>query len=426
MAAYLKKLRSELPAQLRTRTVKGQKQHYLVQPKAISDGARTTARVLLVWALDAVVQLRKVPLLLEPATDEAPAQRTPPPVATNCETLARVRGISSRAVRDHLQELLKIGFITRKNNRGWQADFELWIAAEFVWNKTPENAQKGPKKHEFAPSETPAKTTNFPPIIVQDKQATEKVEIGHVEKLVSHEATAGADALTGNTGPQQAAKPAPQRPATPRQTTKAGQGGAATAQQQAEWLGWVTQTWHYAQKRLYPGRKFSEHEHDKALQAIWYGTYFGFARNATPAEWQHYHNGVLHRIDLVARYLIRHPEKSLPSPYAEFVQGAGYFDAENAQGFAGTDAWLARAEATNRERTITRALLKARQQLKAHRLGIAPKRVQAQTNVQLFRYHETKLRALGPDALQRYYAQVANPTLPTTTRISFTPLASHA
>ena len=426
MAAYLKKLKSELPAQLRTRTVKGQQQHYLVQPKAISDGARTTARLLIVWAIDAVVQLRKVPLLLEPATDAAPEHRTPPPVATNCEALARARGISARAIRDHLQELLKIGFITRKNNRGWQANFELYLAPEFVWNKPAENAQEGLKKHKYAPRVHPAESTNFPPIIVQDKQATEKVEIGHVEKLVPHEAAPGAGALTGNTGPQQAGKPAPQRAATPRQTTKEGQGGAAAAQRQAEYLAWVTQAWHYAWKRLYPGRKFNEAEQDKALQAIWYGTYFGFARNATLAEWQQYHNGVLHRIDLVARYLERHPNKSLPSPYAEFVKGAGYFDAENARGFAGTDAWLARTEATNRERNVTRALLKARQQLKAHRLGIAPKRVQAMTNVQLFRYHETKLRTLGPDALQRYYAQVANPTLPSTNRIAFTPLKSHA
>jgi hypothetical protein len=423
LAAYLKKLKSELPAQVRSRIVKGLQQHYLVQPKAISDGARTTARLLVVWAIDVVVQLRRVPLLLEPATDEAPERRTPPPVATNCETLARARGISARAIRDHLQELLKIGFITRKNNRGWQANFELYIAPEFVWNKTPQTAQEGPKKSQYAPAVTPTVRTNFPPIIVQDRQDTRKVEIGQVEKLVTPPAPTGAAKLTGNTGPQQAPKPAPQRPVMPRQPTKEGQGGAAAAHLQAERLGWVTQAWHYAQKRLYPGRQFSDHEHEKAREALWYGTYFGFAKSATPAEWQRYHNEVLHRIDLVARYLERHPDKSLPSPYAEFVKGAGYFDAENARGFAGTDAWLARAEATNRERNITRALLKARQQLKAHRLGIAPKRVQALTNVQLFRYHENKLRAFGPDSLQRYYAQVANPTAPTADRIAFTPLA---
>ena len=423
LVAFLKKLKSQLPAQVRTRTVKGVTQHYLVQPKPLSDGARTTARLLLVWALDVVVQLRRVPLLLEAATDAAPERRTPPPVATNCEALARARGISARAIRDHLQELLKIGVITRKNNRGWQANFELYVAPEFVWAKPAQNAPEGPKKRQYAPLLPSEEATNFPPILGQDRQDTRKVEIGRVEKLVSPTPPAGPGELTGNTGPQQAPKPAPQRPDAPRQASKAGAGGAAAVQVQAERLGWVTQAWHYAQKRLYPGRRFSEAEHEKAREAIWYGTYRGFGLAATPAEWQRYHNEVLHRIDLVARYLERHPEKSLPSPYAEFVQGAGYFDAENTRGFAGTNAWLARAEATNRERIITRTLLKARQQLKAHRLGIAPKRVQALSNLQLFRHHETKLRAFGLEALQRYYAQVAHPTAPTAERIAFTPLA---
>lgn len=424
VAAYLKKLKSQLPAQVRTRMVKGKQQHYLVQPKACSDGARTTLRLLIVYALDVVVQLRRVPLLLEGATDEAPERRTPPPVATNCEALARVRGISARAIRDHLNELLKIGAITRKNNRGWQANFELFLAPEFIWQKPAQTAQEGPKKAKYAPLAPPVVATNFPPILVQDRQDTRKVEIGQVEKLVTPPAPAGPGELTGNTGPQQAPNPAPTRPATPRPATKAGQGGAAAALVQAEQLGWVTQAWHYAQKRLYSSRKFTDYEHERAREAIWYGTYGGFGLSATPADWQRYHNEVLHRIDLVARYLERHPEKSLPSPYAEFVKGAGYFDAENARGFAGTDAWLARAEATNRERNITRALLKARQQLKAHRLGIAPKRVQALTNVQLFRHHEAKLRAFGPDVLQRYYAQVANPTAPSADRIAFAPLTA--
>jgi hypothetical protein len=321
LAAYLKKLKGELPAQVRTRIVKGLQQHYLVRPKAISDGARTTARLLLVYALDVVVQLRRVPLLLEPATDEAPERRTPPPVATNCETLARARGISARAIRDHLQELLKIGFLTRKNNRGWQANFELYVAPEFVWAKPAQNAQEGPKKRSYAPLLPSEEATNFPPSIVQDKQDTRKVEIGQVEKLVTPSAPAGPGELTGNTGPQRAPQPAPPRPAPPCQASKAGAGGAAAAHVQAERLGWVTQAWHYAQKRLYPGRRFSEAEHEKAREALWYGTYRGFDLAATPAEWQRYHNEVLHRIDLVARYLERHPDKSLPSPYAEFVQG---------------------------------------------------------------------------------------------------------
>ncbi|MGI4865425.1 MAG: hypothetical protein ACRYFZ_15995 [Janthinobacterium lividum] len=416
-AAYLKKLQSELPAQLRTRTVKGQLQHYLVRPKALSDGAQATARLLLVYAINAVEQLRRVPLLLEAATDQAPHQRTPPPVATNNEALARARNVSARAIRDHLQELLKIGFLTRKANHGWQANFELYLAPEFVWQQVAQNAPEVPKKRSYAPAAASAPATKVPPFVTLEKQDKKEIEIAQVEKLVTHECPGE---LTGNTGPQAHSKPAPPRPATSPQATKSGQGGAAAAEQQAERLGWVTQAWHYAWKRLYPTRHFDETEQSKALEAMWYGTYHGFGKRLTPAEWQRYHDQVLQRIDLAAAYFERHPNKFAPSPFAEFVKGTGYFDGENTRGFSGTEAWHARQEANNRQRNIFRALLKARQQLRNHRLGIAPKRTQALTSVQLFRYHEAKLRAYGPEALQRYYDQVANPTKPLANPISFT------
>ena len=420
LAAYLKKRQAELPAQLRTRTIKGQPQHYLVRVKALSDGAQSTLRLLLFWQIELVEQLRRVPLLLEAGTDEAPGRRTPPPVSTNCEALARARNVSARAIRDHLREGMKIGLITRKVFHGWQHNLELYLAPELVWQNTAQIAQKGPKKAQYAPPEAPAAATNFPPSISLERQDKEEIEIGPVEKLVPQPAAAGAGALTGNTGPQAAPKPTPTPPATPRQATKAIPGGAAAAELQAERLALVTQAWHYAWRRIYPSRRFDETEQQKALTAIWYGVYRGFAPALSAPEWQRYHDQVMQRLDLAAAYFERHANKFAPSPFAEFVKGTGYFDAENTRGFLGTEEWLARQEANNRQRSITRALLKARQQLKAHRLGLAPKRVQAQTSLQLFRYHETKLRAFGAEALQRYYAQVAQPTQPTPTRIAFT------
>jgi hypothetical protein len=416
-AQFLKRLRSQLPLQVRQRTVKGQKEHYLVRPKAISDGAQATARVLLVWAIDAIEQLRRVPLLLEPATD---ARATPPPVATNNERLAAFRQVSARAIRDHLRELQKIGFIARKVFRGTKANFEVYLAAEFVWNTAPA-AQKGPKQAKIAALATPGPATKVPLSVSLEKQDKEEIEIGLVEKLGTPSAPSGAGALTGNTGPQAGAKPAPTSPAAPRQATKEPAGGAAAAQLQAERLALVVQAWHYAWKRIYPSRNFDEAEQHKALQAMWYGVYRGFGPQLTAGEWQRYHEQVLQRLDLAAAYFERYPNKFAPSPFAEFVVGTGYFDAENQRGFVGTEAWLARQEANNRQRNITRALLLARRALKAHRLGIAPKRTQALTTIQLFRYHEAKLQAYGPDALQRYYAQVARPNVPTPTRIAFTP-----
>jgi hypothetical protein len=44
------------------------------------------------------------------------------------------------------------------------------------------------------------------------------------------------------------------------------------------------------------------------------------------------------------------------------------------------------------------------------------------STLQLFHLHEAKIRAYGPDALQRYYAQVAQPNAPDPNRIAFTPI----
>jgi len=420
LAQFLKRLRAQLPLQVRTRTVRGKVEQYLVRPKALSDGAQATARVLLVWAIDAVEQLRRVPLLLEPATDARP---TPPPVATNNEQLAAFRQVSARAIRDHLRELLTIGFIARKVFRGTKANFEVYVHAEFVWNTAPA-AQNGLKAANSPAPAAPRPATKVPLIVSLEKQDKKEIEIGQVEKLVTPAAPVGAGALTGNTGPQAGAKPAPTAPQRPRQATKEEPGGAGAAERQAERLALVLQAWHYAWKMLYPGRRFDEAEQHKALQAMWYGVYRGFGPALTEAEWQRYHEQVLQRLDLVAAYFQRHPNKFAPSPYAEFVAGSGYFDCENTRGFVGTEVWLARQEANNRQRNISRALLTARRALKAHRLGLAPKRSQALTSTQLFRYHEAKIRAFGPEALRRYYAQVARPTAPSATPIAFTPIRS--
>jgi len=418
LAQHLRQLRAQGPAVLRTRTVKGIKEQYYVRPKAISDGAQATFRVLLLWQIDAVEQVRRVPLLQEAATDARP---TPPPVSTNNEQLAAYRQLSARAIRDHLRELLAVGLLARKVFRGTKANFELYLNPAFVWpaTKLADKGLKQPKKARRPPAAPLAPQTTLPLIVPLEKQDKKEIEIGQVEKLVGE---APGDVLTGNTGPQAGSKPAPTPPARPAQTTKEGPGGAAAAQLQAERLGLVMQAFHYAWKRIYPSCNFDATEQQKFQRALWYGVYRGFGPPLSPQQWQRYHDQVLQRIDLAAAYFQRHPHKFAPSPYAEFVVGTGYFDAQNTNGFVGTEAWLARQEANQRQRTIARALLLARRELKAHRLGLASKRRQEMSTLQLFRLHEAKIRTYGPDALQRYYAQVAQPNAPDSNRIAFTPL----
>ena len=433
LAKFLKMRKAKLPPQLRTRVVRGRTETYQVQPKALSDGAQATARVLLFWALDAVEQVRQVSALQAADPSQPPL---PPPVATNAESLAKFRQVSARAIRDHLTELLRVGIIARKVFRGTRSNFEVYLNPEFLW-KVPQPAAQSPKKSKFEAGQstdsTNASATNFP-LISLEKQDKKEIEIGLVEKLLPHEAPGD---LTGNTGPQVPPKIAPTAPKSPSQGPQEPKSGAAAVAEKAgdngpesgdkpvynpelqarhqleqQRLELVRATWFYAWKRLYPSRQFDSAEQERALEAIWCGTYRGFTGPEDPRQWARYHDQVMERIDLAAAYFARHEDKFAPCPYAEFVAGTGYFDAENRYGFEGTAAWLRKHHASRRQRSLSDALLKARRQMKAHRLGIAPARVQAMTTLQLFRHHEAKLRAFGEQALKRFYAQVAPSQLP--------------
>ena len=98
-------------------------------------------------------------------------------------------------------------------------------------------------------------------------------------------------------------------------------------------------------------------------------------------------------------------------PYAEHVAGAGYFDEANQRGFIGTMAWYTTHLAHRQQRALADGLKRARRELRQHAQGTAPKRVQAKTTLELYRYHEQRLQKLGPQALDRFYQHFARPVV---------------
>jgi hypothetical protein len=167
-----------------------------------------------------------------------------------------------------------------------------------------------------------------------------------------------------------------------------------------------TQSW----KTLYPGEAFTEHEQTLWKKAVWNGVYRGFEANLSEKEWEQYHESALKRLGMVARYLLRHPNRYLPKPYAEFVADTGYFDAANQHGFVATETWYARKQAADLQLSLTRDLNAAKRMLNAHRLGLAPRRHQEKTRMQLYRYLENKLRGkYGAPGLALFHAALAVP-----------------
>lgn len=430
LAGWLTSIEATLQPVLRKRTVTRRngrvldvpvEEEYPVRPKAVSDGCQATLRLLIMLQLRAIDEVRRNPFLLEPATDAAP---TPPPVSTNNEELARLRKVSSRAIRDHLKEAEAVGVIVRRVFRGTQANFELWISTKFLWVTDSQvlTAAGGAASTKAAPAATgPAGGTNFPLIEVLEKQVKRDSDSRVVEKLATDP---GQASLTGNTGLHQAPEPAPRAPKPLRQakpaTKDSGKLGAAKVPSDAEnELLWAQRrdmareffgvAWKL-RETLWPGQDFAEHEVNLWKTAVWNGVYRGFAAELTETQWTQYHQQALKRLAMVAKYQLKHPASWLVLPFARFVRGTGYFDAENEKGFVGTQEWYARKQAYNFQLSLTRDLGTAKKRLNAHRLGLGTKRDQARTRLQLYHLLETRLRTkYGPEALAQFHAAVAPP-----------------
>ncbi|WP_201980389.1 hypothetical protein [Hymenobacter rubidus] len=432
-AALPKTLRTR---RLRARTLKdgtvvpARTDAYQVRGSILSDGAEKTAWALIRLALKAVAEVRSVPLLLEAATD---APLAPPPVSTNSEALCRtnVRGkrVAGRTVRNHLAEMKRAGIVTRVQFRGRQRDYQVWINPQFLWEAGEKPAQTAEKPHfqktAFSALQPPL-GTNFPPKGVHEPIQATEIETGQVDKYLAQRGQtppasqqATPSGYTGQPGQPAGAAQAPKEgtggandmvPASEAKTAPQGPDGPKTTVSKRQ-RNMVVEFWWAAQRELYAPQNqlFTEQQGRLACNAIYFGVYGGF-----PADWplhqqERYHEQVLERIGLAAAYFARNPAKYPPLPYAEHVEGAGYFDAQNAKGFAGTMAWYATHLAHRGQRALADGLRRARRELRQHALGTAPKRAQQKTTLELYRYHEAKMRQLGPQALERFYQHFSRP-----------------
>ncbi|MDB5270224.1 MAG: hypothetical protein JWP58_3264 [Hymenobacter sp.] len=443
LSEFIDRRSAALPKTTRTRTLKARTlkdgtvvpartESYAVRGSILSDGAEKTAWALIRLALKTVAEVRGVPLLLEAASD---APLAPPPVSTNSEALCRtnVRGkrVAGRTVRNHMGEMKQAGIVTRVQFRGRQRDYLVWINPDFLW-ETGEKAAKSTQKPRFEQAAfsalQPPKETNFPPKGVHELLQATEIETGKVDKLVAQrpQAEPGVQQATpsGYTGqpahPVEAAQ-APKKeaggaatlsPACEPKSAPAGPQGPKTRLAQRQ-RSMVLEFWWASQRELYAplNQLFTEEQGRLACNAIYFGVYGGF-----PADWplhqqEKYHEQALERLGLAAAYFTRNPHKYPPLPYAEHIEGAGYFDAANKKGFIGTMAWYTTHLAHRGQRALADALRRARRELRQHAQGTAPKRAQQKTTLELYRYHEERLKKLGLPALERFYQHFARPAV---------------
>lgn len=407
-----------------TRVVLGQVKTITRRPKKmVSNGAKVTGTLLLKLAYRGAQRLVGAPSLWSQVVMSDAGVPELPPVYTNGRQLGEQRGVTDRTIRTHVAELKRAGLITRYKYRGTNASYCLWVSPDYVWEtplKTPEAGKMPAPENAFSEP----KRINLPLTEILESTGSSKSEISEEDKLVTARGSAAEDwnPLSGSAGAQ-ANSPEP-----PRQVSKSGADGAGAARRarfyreqqargsdakKAEAKKLVESFWLYAKALIYKGQVFNVEAERLSKNAIWYGVFGGFAEGE-PADWLAWLPGLQRRVELAAAWLARNPGKFPPLPFAEVVGGRGYFDAENERGFAGTRRWWQAEQQKNHQGALERAVDEAIAELKQRRaLDAGTRRVQAskrarqKTQLELHRFHHTKLRRLGgEEALVRLAARL--------------------
>ena len=431
---HLKVVRLNQEQQTRTHTrvgANGQAKMVITRPKVLCDGAKTTCVLLLQRARVQVLRMLANPIHWgQFIPNDASELPDVPPIEVNGRELSEKRGLTDRALRNHIAQLIKTGAIVRKKFRGSRASFHVWMNPELIWETPPKAAEVAKtssgcntQSHDFF---TP-NGIKVPHTEVLESLETPEREITNVDKFGM-----GLPSITGsgNFFPRNPSLETEARNCGAGKRKKYGAGGAAatdTSKPQRvgeevrdliklKKMNFVTEFWEAAKALVYPGRKWGTEQERLAQNAIWTGVYHSF-NNYDTHDWKAIHCSLLQRLQLVRNHLQLHPERYAPLPYSQHKPGAGYFDLQNVRGFRGTEAWLKNVRKRNQSLKVERALRLAMNEV-GQRNAIdrasgpqirTNERVRTQSIVQLVRYHERILTGLGnASALDRFYAKVAN------------------
>ena len=421
------RLNQEQPTRTHTRVGSdGQTKTVITRPKRLCDGAKTTAVLLLQRAREHTLRMLSNPLywdqLTATRTNELPDV---PPIEVNGRELSEKRGLTDRALRNHLAQLKQVGIIVNKKFRGTRASFHVWMNPELLW-AAPLGAVKTAEASIAVNSHTHsvslANGKKVPDTEVLETLETPEREITNEDKLVI-----GSTAKLGTRNPLLETEARNGR-AFRRKKNGAG-GGPITNSQKVEptdnaaqdpvllkKMSYVLEFWQTAKELVYPGRQWTSEQVRQAKNAIWTGVYNNFYSHGE-FNWESFQLSLLRRLQLVQNHFQLHPGRFAPLPYAHHKPGAGYFDKANANGFIGTITWLKQENKRKQSLIVERALRTAMTEIDQHKAIIntpeiklrAHERVRSFSLFQLIKHHENVLKQLGnTKALDRFYAKVAN------------------
>lgn len=396
-----------------------------VQYKAVSGSVRKTGRDLISLYIGHLHRTHR-------KLGDRGFENGEPGFLTNRVELADLWGCSERTAYAHLVKLQEAGLIAKRKFRGTRADFEIFLSPEILYGRADvEKVVETPVFQMPSSGIAPLICQNLPLNNASINQSNIETETIKGCGLGDNRATNQGNIQQGNKNQgnterqQPPLKPETGSQSQPVTVTMGAGGGAASGvhkwpalknakgvvrtpeQRRAIFEGYVTSFWMYAKQLLYPGRSFTRIEESMALDEIAAGVYWNFHVDNTEEEWDGHQTEAFKRLELAAAYYQRHQDRYPPDPFSKFKPGTGYFCFENQRGFRNTLNWIAANKAQYRTAYVNQRLNLAIRHLQQHSQGRAPKRLQAKTYLEAFRYLEDQMKKYGQNIYEKFLTGVS-------------------
>jgi hypothetical protein len=421
-----------MPVKAVTRITQKGEQTYERKTKAISDGAQTTGKALILsYANYYRVKIESMP--------EGWFSDGMPSLLTNSERIAGFRqNVCARTIRNHIRELKEIGLIVDYKFHGSSRDFEVWIDATVIFGA--ENVSLSGGMPEFSPAEntgivpfsgadssaqqinsTSLNGTNFPHKQSLETEGYNKTTIRKVEKFdlsgtQSNGNTASKpQSMTvchGNVGGlgRGGSKKSPINVDNPAETVdksvdkwKSPEAGKDFDRLHRFYQNSIMEFWKYATKSLWAERTFTNYEFLRSADLILDAIYRPFLKDKHNLEqFNEFQNELMRAVDVARKHYERHPNQYPGDPYSLTDFPTGYFDKNNPRGFVVPMAWRFKNKAAEHDNYGKRMVKTAIMHVKNHGEGKAPKALQQKTLSQVVDFYTTKLKRYDVDTQQDF------------------------
>ncbi len=289
-------------------------------------------------------------------------------------SLASCKGCTTRTIMNHKVRLKAAGFIIKEIHHG-KTGIELWINP-FIFDDRVKNLH--------------------PLVHVQQEQNNNN---SSVDKLITSTFVNGKPEKTH----EQYMNMEESRISDSEQQTRSMKNSSSRESESAFLLDLVKDFWKYTKAVLYPDSVLSEPEETEILNNIWASVYKKFQVAGNRKDWKEYQEILYKRIDMVARWLKRNPNRWIPPAYL-------YFHPKNEQNdFRKTHQWYIKQEALKRNIRNQLLIQKTEAEWKDHEKGTGKHK--GKTRLQLFRLQQQRLSVYKDDSLMQAFEQSLQRTI---------------